>query len=253
MTTNRAATVSILLAGAALFGGIGAAKTSNGEAATPWFAWAAGALVLALIANLWPASRRLPWWRRFDLYLQRARLRRSPTDGWETGHVSTLKGTLLSLTALPGGKPLTGFHCEVHGPAGVFDAYTQEAKKAILEARGVTGLLAMPVPSTHAFLEFPDEFKTPAGDPLTTVHGLPTGKYHQVWFAWDRAADGISVTTVFVALSSFDFVQVGGPTWRIRLGDYRVRRELERRQRAAWKRKEVNGAQANRRGDRGTG
>jgi len=229
MTPTRAATVSILLAGAALLGVVGGSKLSNDQPATVWFAAAGVTLVLALIANFWPASGRMPWWKRLRLYRERGRLRRSQQEGWEVGNRSGIKSTLLTLTGLRG-RTAAGFYCEVHGPTGVFDAYTEAAQKAISEARGLIGVFAMPDPSSNAFVEFPDEFRAPNGDALTSVHDLPTGRYHQLWWAWERAADGMDVNIVFVALGWFDYYQAGGPNWRKSLAHYRAARRARRLQ-----------------------
>jgi hypothetical protein len=227
--TNRPATISILLAGAALLGGIGAAKTANGDPGTSWFAFGAAFLVLALIANFWPASGRLPWFTRLVYSRQRRRLRKKTLDGWEAGHISALKGSMLSLVANAGSKPLAGFYCEIHGPAGFFEAYSREAQTAISEAPGgVSTVLAIPKPSRSAFLKFPGDFSPQSGDPIETIHRLQTGTYHHLWWAWKRGADGMSVELVFVALGASDF-QAGGPEWRRWLAEYRARRQMRRR------------------------
>jgi MFS family permease len=230
MTSRRAAYVSILLAGAALLGVIGGAKVSNDEPAMAWFAWAGAFLVAALVANFWPATDRMPLWQRASHARERRRLRRSAKEGWEAGNRSGLRGSLLTLTGTRG-RTAAGFYCEVHSPIGVFDAYTPAVQQTISKARGLLGEFAMPEPSSDAYLVFPDEFRLSGGASVPSLHDLPTGTYHQLWWAWERAENGMDLEMIVVALGSFDFYQVGGPKWRKKLAHLRAERRARKLQR----------------------
>jgi hypothetical protein len=213
-----------------LLGVVGGAKVSNGEPATAWFAWAGAVLVAALVANFWPATDRMPLWQRASYARERRRLRRSAKEGWEAGNRGALRGSLLTLTGLSG-RTAAGFYCEVHSPIGVFDAYTSAVQQAISEGRGLIGQFAMPESSSVAFLVFPDEFRLRGGASVPSLHDLPTGTYHALWWAWERAENGMDLDMVVVALGSFDFYQVGGPKWRKTLAHLRAKRQARKLQR----------------------
>jgi hypothetical protein len=151
--------------------------------------------------------------------------------GWIANNLLGLKGVVLTLAG-PSKAPLTGFYCEVHGPIGVFDAFSEEARKTIDAIHRPTDIVKEPAAASSAFLEFPEDFQTPSGERLASVHHLPTGTYHQLWWAWER--QGLSFSLVPVALSSFEFFEDAGPRWRKTLAERRARTRVEREQRERW-------------------
>jgi hypothetical protein len=199
--TRRQNGIAVLLAISAVLATFGA----NAEKKTPWFISAGILLSLAVLWSAAPPSNRVGILTIISRWIYRKML--SPKPGWRASNAAIFGGTSLLLNndvkqALP------GFMCEIQGPAGDYVAYTEDALKVAKSTRSIDRL-SLPMSQPSAMLIFPDEFTTVAGEKEINVHGLPRGRYHVLWWCWQRATDGLSLELDFVAGQRFNQGRAG--------------------------------------------
>ena len=194
--TSRQDGIAVLLAVAALLAAVGGGT----EKRAAWFMAAGLFLAMAVLWAGAPPSRRVGVVTVLGRWLYRRKL--SPRPGWKSGNIAALAGTTLVLSCERQSQALPGFLCEIQGPSGAYHAYTDEAR-AVLTSTRPTERLALPVARPSAVLMFPDGFTVQDGECPSNDQLLPRGRYHVLWWCWQRREDGVSVQLEYIAGHTF--------------------------------------------------